>query len=122
MPVKHIVMFGFKDEATADDLAHVRACLLNLPKQIKEIMDFELGVDLALESGQTHPAGKNRVICWMPTFANAADYEIYNQHPAHVSFINDILKPVLLPGSRAAIQYEIPERRSGESAFEGMKP
>jgi hypothetical protein len=51
----------------------------------------------------------NRVISWMPTFANTADYETYNQHPAHVSFINNILKPVLLAGSRAAIQYEIPE-------------
>ena len=109
MPVKHIVMFGFKDEATGEDLARVRAGLLDLPKQINQIKDFELGVDLGLESGQTHPAGKNRVISWMPTFATAADYEIYNQHPAHVSFINDILKPVLLPGSRAAIQYEIPE-------------
>jgi formyltetrahydrofolate synthetase len=109
MPVKHIVMFGFKEEATIEDVDRVQQGLLDLVKHIEEIKGFELGVDLALESGQTHPAGKNRVISWMPTFANAADYETYNKHPAHVSFINDILKPVLLPGSRAAIQYEIPE-------------
>lgn len=109
MPIRHIVMFGFKEDATEQDVEKVKAGLLALPKQIPQIVSYELGEDIKLESGQTHPAGKNRVISWSPMFASAADYETYNTHPFHVDFLTNVLKPVLLPGSRAAIQYEIPE-------------
>ena len=32
--------------------------------------------------------------------------EAYAAHPEHVKVINDLIKPIMEPGSRAAIQYE----------------
>ena len=107
MPVKHIVMVSLKEESTDEERALVKAGFLGLPEQISAIKTYELGQDLKLESGQNHPAGKNRVLSWTLTFDSADDYETYNSHPAHQAFLKDILKPVLLPGSRAAIQYDL---------------
>jgi hypothetical protein len=107
MTVKHIVMVSLKKEATDTALELVRAGFLALPSEIPAIKTFELGQDLNLESGQTHPAGKNRVLSWTLTFDTPEDYETYNSHPSHQAFLKDILKPNMLPGSRAAIQYDM---------------
>lgn len=32
--------------------------------------------------------------------------QAYAAHPEHVKVINDLIKPIMEPGSRAAIQYE----------------
>lgn len=107
MAVKHIVMVSLKEDASDEDLRRVKDGFLQLPNDIDVIKTFELGQDIVLESGQTHPAGKNRMLSWMLTFDSAEDYETYNTHPKHQAFLKDILKPVLLPGSRAAIQYNL---------------
>ena len=104
--VKHIVMFDVKEGTSDAALTTLKAALLKLPTQIPSIVDHELGQDLRLESGQTHPAGKNRSISWMATFDSAESYEAYQVHPDHVAFLT-LLKPLVLPGSRAAIQYKI---------------
>jgi len=109
MPVKHIVMVSLKEDSSDEDMARVKAGFLNLPQQISTIKTYELGQDLKLESGQTHPAGKNRVLSWTLTFDSAEDYETYNSHPKHQEFLKDTLKPAMLPGSRAAIQYDLSE-------------
>ena len=105
--VKHVVMFNFKEETSTDTIQAIQDGLLNLPKEIAFIKDYELGVDMLLESGQKNPAGKNRLLSWSCTFLNADDYESYCIHPIHVEFVNTLIKPNLLPGSRAAIQYQI---------------
>lgn len=105
-PVKHIVMFSFRQGTSKSDIKHIRRKLLDLPRQIPEITTFELGKDLGLRSGQIHPAGKNRMIAWTATFASKQHYEIYSEHQAHKEFL-DVLKSKILPGSRAAIQYEV---------------
>jgi Stress responsive A/B Barrel Domain len=110
MTIKHIVMFSFKIGTTPGDLQKISNGLLNLPKQISFIRDYELGHDLLLESGQNHPAGKNRFLSWMCTFDTTDDYESYSSNPIHVDLINNFIKPHLEPGSRAAIQYEVNQK------------
>ena len=105
-PVKHVVMFSFREGTSKRDILHIRRKLLDLPRQIPEITSFELGKDLKLRSGQIQPSGKNRMVAWTATFASKKHYDIYNEHRAHKEFL-DILKSKILPGSRAAIQYEI---------------
>ena len=61
---------------------------------------------MKLAGGQNHPAGKNRSIVWTACFANVADYEKYNDSKEHVDVVNNLIKPITVPGSRAAIQYE----------------
>ena len=101
--IKHVVMFDLLDETEAEDVERVKESLLNLPKEIPTIQSFELGQDLLLPSGQSHP-GKNRRLCWSCTFPDVQSYEAYRIHAAHQNFLT-LLKPLVLPGSRAAIQY-----------------
>ena len=109
-PVKHVVMFTLRSEASKAQQKQIQTELLELPKKIPEIQEYELGVDLKLKGGQNHPAGKNRVICWSATFKNKDDYETYDSCVAHKEFLA-LLKPLVEPGSRAAIQYELPEKK-----------
>lgn len=106
-PVKHVVMFSLKKEATKAQHKQIREGLLELPSKIPEIRDYELGVDLLLKGGQNHPAGKNRGILWAASFKSQKDYETYDASDAHKAFLAK-LKPLVEPGSRAAIQYEMP--------------
>jgi len=107
-PVKHVVMFSLKQDATAAQHDQIRQGLLSLPAKIPQIQEYQLGADLCLPGGQNHPAGKNRAICWAATFKNTEDYEAYDSSQAHKDFLAT-LKPLVEPGTRAAIQFEIPE-------------
>jgi hypothetical protein len=82
----------------------------SLPDKIPQIQDYELGLDLLLPAGQNHPAGPNRGFYWSPTFKSVEDYEAYDKSDAHQEFLA-MLKPLVEPGSRAAIQFEIPENK-----------
>ena len=106
MPVKHVVMFGLKDDLTPEQIETLKFGLIALKDIIPAIKTYELGVDLKLEAGQKHPGGKNRSMCWSVTFDTIADYETYDTHEAHTTLIKDMIKPFSIPGSRAAVQYE----------------
>jgi hypothetical protein len=84
----------------------MKAALLSLQKKVDGFIDCELGTDLKLPGGQNHPAGKNRSIAWCVSFASSSDYERYNDSEEHVDVVNNLIKPIIVPGSRAAIQYE----------------
>ena len=108
MPVKHIVMFRLKAEATPADHQAIQDALLALPNICGvKVLHYECGSDLRLPAGQSHPLGPNRHIVWSVTTATVDDYNTYNTSEAHTAFLAK-LKPLLEPGSRAAIQYEIP--------------
>lgn len=108
MPVvKHIVMFRLKPEATeADHQAIVDGLLALVDQSGVTMQSHEVGVDLRLPAGQAHPLGPNRQISWTCSFATVDDYNTYNTSAAHVAFLA-ALKPLVEPGSRAAIQYEV---------------
>mmetsp|Transcript_8965 Transcript_8965/g.11924 ORF Transcript_8965/g.11924 Transcript_8965/m.11924 type:complete len:109 (+) Transcript_8965:121-447(+) len=106
MPIKHVVMFGFKPDALADDIKAFEQGLLGLPAQCPQILHYELGNDLRLDSGLNHPLGPNRQMCWSVTCATVEDYLIYNASEPHKAVLQ-LVKPILAPGTRAAVQYEI---------------
>lgn len=106
--IKHIVMFGIQDHVSTAEISGIRQALLDLPKQIPLIRSYELGEDLLLPEGQKHPAGPNRRLCWSCEFASVADFDAYQAHEAHQAFLQ-VLQKVVLPGSRAAIQYRVDE-------------
>mgnify|MGYP005849541579 CR=1 FL=1 len=107
--VQHIVMFRLKEDTTAAQKQSLQDGLLALPSQCPQIITGQLGVDLELPLSQANPLGPNRHLSWSATFASTADYEAYHKSEAHQALVNDLLKPILEPGSRAAIQYEIKE-------------
>lgn len=64
-----------------------------------------VGIDL----GIPHPSGaKNAFVADVVDFASQADYETYATHPDHLGVIKSIV-PVIEPGSRSAIQFNIPQ-------------
>ena len=105
--IKHIVMFRLKDECGEADLEIVREGLRALPAKIPAIVKHELGADLRLDGGQTHPLGKNRQLAWSVYFEDVSAYDDYDRSDAHREFLRDVMAPRLEPGSRAAIQYEV---------------
>ena len=55
--LRHVVLFAFKPESSASDLARIEAAFAALPSQIPEIIDFEWGTDVSVEgktNGFTH--------------------------------------------------------------------
>jgi Stress responsive A/B Barrel Domain len=70
MPVKHIVMFRFKEGTSEEEIQGICQELLALPKAIDCIRTYEVGQDLLLKGGQKHPLGVSSfyVIIWLCFF------------------------------------------------------
>ena len=80
-PLRHVVLFKFKDSATPADIKRVEAAFRALPTQIPEIKGFEFGTNNSPENlaqGFTH--------CFFLTFDNEAGRAVYLPHPAHKAF------------------------------------
>lgn len=87
--LKHVVLFKFKDDATAEQIKKVEVAFRALPSQIKEIKGFEWGTNNSpenLNQGFTH--------CFTVSFSTEKDREIYLPHPSHKAFV-EVLKPIL---------------------------
>ena len=87
--LRHVVLFKFKDSATADDVKKVEEAFAGLSKKIKLIKDFEWGTNNSpenLNQGLTH--------CFFVTFSSEKDRDAYLIHPDHKAFV-EILGPHL---------------------------
>ncbi len=87
--LRHVVLFKFKDTSSKEAVKTVEEAFRALPKQIKEIKDFEFGVNNSpenLNEGFTH--------CFFVSFASENDRAVYLPHPAHKAFV-EVLKPHL---------------------------
>ncbi len=87
--LRHVVMFKFKDDATAEQIRKVEQAFARLPEQIDAIKSFEWGTNNSpegLDKGFTH--------CFVVTFADTAGREEYLPHPKHKAFVK-ILRPIL---------------------------
>lgn len=87
--LRHVVLFAFNEDATAEQIAEVETAFAALPGKIDEIKDFEWGTNNSpeqLNDGLTH--------CFFVTFANEEGRAAYLPHPAHKEFVS-ILKPIL---------------------------
>tara|TARA_R110001632_G_scaffold37131_10_gene93957 strand:- start:3004 stop:3420 length:417 start_codon:yes stop_codon:yes gene_type:complete len=87
--LRHVVLFKFKESATSTDIEKVEAAFIALPSKIKEIKDFEWGLNNSpegLNKGFTH--------CFFVTFDSEDDRSIYLPHPSHMAFV-EVLGPHL---------------------------
>lgn len=87
--LRHVVLFKFKDDATAEQVKKVEDAFRQLPSQIKEIKAFEWGTNNSpenLNQGFTH--------CFFVSFSSEKDREVYLPHPKHKAFVA-VLEPVL---------------------------
>lgn len=87
--LRHVVLFKFKDDASAADVQKVEDAFRALKSKIKLIKDFEFGKNNSpekLDQGFTH--------CFFVTFASEKDRDDYLVHPDHKAFV-EVLKPYL---------------------------
>jgi hypothetical protein len=80
--LRHVVMFAFKPETTAEEVAAVEQAFAGLPSRIPAIVAFEWGRDVSIEGraqGFTH--------CFLVSFADEAGRDAYLPHPAHREFV-----------------------------------
>ena len=79
--LRHVVLFGFKESSTPEDVQKVVDAFKALPSQISEIKGFEWGTNSSpegLNQGLTH--------AFTLTFHSDADRDAYLPHPAHKEF------------------------------------
>jgi hypothetical protein len=79
--LRHVVLFKYKDQSTADDIKKIEQAFRELPSKINLIKDFEFGVNNSpenLNQGLTH--------CYFLSFTSAKDRDAYLVHPAHKAF------------------------------------
>lgn len=87
--LRHVVLFSFNETSSADDIASIEKAFGALPSKIKEIDDYEWGLNNSpegLNKGLTH--------CFLVTFKSEADRAAYLPHPDHKAFV-DLLGPHL---------------------------
>jgi Stress responsive A/B Barrel Domain len=87
--LRHVVIFKFKETSTTDDIKKVEDAFAELPSKIKEIKDYEWGLNNSpegLNKGFTH--------CFFVTFDSEEARAIYLPHQAHKAFV-DVLSPHL---------------------------
>ena len=94
---RHIVMFRWSDEATADAKAAAIEGLAQLPSQIPEVRAFQFG--------QNAGADDNYDLGVVADFDDIDSYRRYAEHPAHVALVTDRLRPII--AARAAVQHHV---------------
>lgn len=85
--LRHVVMFGWKENADTASINRIIKAFRALPGQIKTIKKFEWGVNNSpenLNQGLTH--------CFLLTFSSEKDRDAYLVDPVHKAFTQ------LLPG------------------------
>ena len=84
--LRHVVLFAFKDGASADQVNAVVADFGKLKDAIPGIASYEWGTNVSpegLNDGFTH--------CFTLTFGSAPDRDAYLVHPAHQRFVDQLL-------------------------------
>ena len=87
--LRHIVLFKFKPGVAEEEILRVEEAFAQLPQKIKEIRDFEWGINNSpenLNKGFTHG--------FQLTFNSESDRAKYLPHTDHKAFGN-ILEPIL---------------------------
>ena len=86
MPLRHVVLFKFKADATKEQIQEIVAGFQALPGKIEGIAGFEWGTDVSpegLADGFTH--------CFVVTFKDAKARDTYLPHQAHKDFVAILL-------------------------------
>jgi hypothetical protein len=87
--LRHVVMFKFKDDASAAGVKSVEDAFVALRGKISLIKGLEWGINNSpekLNEGLTH--------CFFVSFSSEKDRDKYLIHPAHKAFV-EVLKPYL---------------------------
>ncbi|MGE5287785.1 MAG: Dabb family protein [Micromonosporaceae bacterium] len=96
--LRHVVLFTWTPEATADQRRAVAEELRKLPGVIAELRHYDVGPDAGM-----NPANFDFAV--VADFDDREGYLAYRDHPAHRAVVDKHITPIL--GTRATVQYEI---------------
>lgn len=85
----HIVMFQFKEENKAENLARVKAMLEALPAQIDTLKSMDVGIDISHSE-------RSFDLSLISVFDDQAGLDVYVPHPAHQEVVSIIKEVTLL--------------------------
>jgi hypothetical protein len=88
-PVRHVVHFKFKAEATPEQIKKITEEFAALKTKISVVESLEWGKNMSAEG-----LSKGFEYCWIASFKSAKDRDAYLVDPAHKAFVA-LLKPVL---------------------------
>jgi len=95
--IRHVVLFRWTPEATAEQKQRVAAELSRLPALVPSLRDYRLGANLGLNPG-------NFDFAVAADFDDAEGYLAYRDHPEHRAIVAEFIQPIVT--ERAAVQYE----------------
>ena len=78
--IVHIVMFKFKDENKALNIANIKNKLENLEKEIEVLKSIEVGIDF-------NQSERAMDLSLYSTFESKEDLKIYATHEAHLKVV-----------------------------------
>ncbi|CAF2398857.1 unnamed protein product [Rotaria sp. Silwood2] len=88
--LRHVVLFKFNENTSSADITRLENEFRTLATvKVSQVKEYEWGANVSkenLDRGYTH--------CFILTFANEQDRDIYLYHEDHVAFVN-IIKPYL---------------------------
>ena len=102
MGFRHVVMFKWAEHVTPEIVEHIREGFDELPPTIKQIRSYVHGADVGVSEG-------NFDYAVVADFDNVSEWRTYRDHPVHLLFIEERIKPNI--AERAAIQYQTPVTR-----------
>lgn len=85
-PYRHVVLFEFKVDTAKTTVEGIEAAFRALCAELPFVQAFEWGHNSSpenLNDGFSH--------CFIVTFANESDRDLYLPHPAHIAFCKDYL-------------------------------
>ncbi len=101
--IRHVVLFKFRPDASAEDKQVMQDGLAALPTAIPELVRYRFGPDLGLADG-------NHDFAIVADVANRDDFRTYIEHPRHQDAIVRLIRPII--AERTAVQFEVEETGS----------
>jgi Stress responsive A/B Barrel Domain len=96
--VRHVALFHWKADTTAEDVSKVEEALHQLPTKIACIQSYRFGRDLGVQDG-------NADFALVADFVDQEALETYANHPDHQAVLTTLIRPIT--DRRVAIQYVI---------------
>jgi hypothetical protein len=94
---RHVVLFGWTQDATKDQQQAVADELRKLPAVVDTIRAYHVGPDAGVNPG-------NYDFAVVADFDDADGYRAYRDHPAHQAVVKSYVHPIV--ERRAAVQFE----------------
>lgn len=95
---RHVVLFRFRDDATAEQKRTLEERLRALPGAIPELTGYAVGGDAGVNPG-------NADFAVVADFADREGYLAYRDHPEHRTVVDEYLNPIV--AERLAVQYSL---------------